>query len=385
MHDAFSLQELQTLVSDALKQGVPDDCWVRAEISSLSLNGGHCYLELIENRDGKPLARARAIVWNFQYARLRACFMEMTGRELEAGMQVLLQVAVSYHPLYGLSLVVSDIDPSYTLGDEAMRRQQTILRLQQDGVMDMNKEVPIPEVLLRIAVISSMTAAGYGDFCHELDHNEYGYVFATRLFPSLMQGRECASSVVQALDAIAECDEKFDLVVIIRGGGAVTDLSAFDDYRLASYVAQFPLPVWSGVGHTRDISVLDMVAGASWKTPTAVAQAIVAHNRVVEEQIMALRTELADVLEKYIERENNRLAQSALQLPIYAQSWLERQQQRLEGLRQELFHLDPSNMLRKGFAIVQTGKRVITSVSDLNPGQEVEIRLSDGTVRAKIL
>ena len=385
MHDALTLQELQLRISDAVAERLSGPWWVRAEIASLSTAGGHCWLDLTESQDGRPVARARAVVWKQLYVHLGPYFRQETGRELGAGMQVLLQVEVSHHPVYGLSLVVQDIDPAYTLGDEALRRRQTLERLQQEGVMEMNRQLPMPDLIRRIAVVSSATAAGYDDFCHELRSNEFGYGYQVRLFPALMQGEGCPDSVVAALDAVADEAEAFDLVVIIRGGGAVSDLSAFDDYRMAAHVAQFPLPVWSGIGHHRDVSVLDQVSNASLKTPTAVAQSIVAHSRLAEEKLLSLRKELDDAARSLVELESERLRQLALQLPLCLRMWLELQQERLGGLQGALQHLDPERVLERGYAWVRSDGGTVSSVQDVSTGQVVEIQLSDGIVKAKIL
>ena len=385
MADALTLHELQQRITDAVSDELSGEWWVRAEIASLSTGGGHCYIDLTESADGKPVARARAVVWKYLYAHIGPYFHQVTGRELEAGMQVLLQVEVSYHALYGVTLVVQDIDPAYTVGEEALRRRRTLERLQEEGVLEMNRQLPVPDLICRVAVVSSATAAGYDDFCHELQSNEYGYTYQFTLFPALMQGEGCPDSVTAALDAVAEHAETFDLVVIIRGGGAVSDLSAFDDYRMAAHVAQFPLPVWSGIGHNRDVSVLDLVSNASWKTPTATAQAIVAHTRMAEERILALRNELDDVIKVYLERESLRLEQLAVQLPAALEGWLQRQQQRLESVCSALEHLDPQRVLERGYAEVRRQGRPVVSAGTLKPGLEVEIRFSDGIVKAQIL
>lgn len=382
--ETFSLCHLQRFVAEALAEGLDDAYWVRAEIASARVSGGHCYLDLTETEEGRPLARARAVIWKFTYARLLPAFRMATGRALEAGMQVLLQVEVSYHGVYGLSLVVKDIDPSFTVGGEAARRRQTIERLQGEGLLELNKERPLPVAVRRVALISSEGAAGYGDFCRELQSNAYGYALDVRLFPALMQGVECPASVVAALDQVERESDRFDLVVIARGGGAVSDLSAFDDYGMAARAARFPLPVWSGVGHDRDVSVLDMVAHTSWKTPTAAAQAIVARNRQAEERALALRDGLAETVRAYADGEKERFERLALRLPLYLKAWTDGQRARLDALRLEVEHLSPLRVLERGYAMVYSERGLVSSASQLAPGREIEIRLADGTVKAVI-
>ncbi|MBR2168883.1 MAG: exodeoxyribonuclease VII large subunit [Alistipes sp.] len=291
----ISLSELQRRIKSAVEESLPLPVWVAAEIAELKVNySGHCYLELVEKADSSPVgsakrataagapagriaagdtsiprAQARAVVWRSQYAMLSAYFEAETGSKLAAGMKILAKVIVTYHELYGLSLQITDIDASYTLGEVERQKQQTIKQLQQDGVWDMNRELAMPFLVQRLAIVSSASAAGYRDFCNELQSG--GYAFAVELFDAVMQGTAAEESVCAALEAIAMRQEEFDAVVIIRGGGSASDLSCFNSYRLCSYVAQFPLPVLTGIGHDKDTSVADMVASTPLKTPTAVA------------------------------------------------------------------------------------------------------------------
>ena len=276
----LSLYDLNTLVRRSLEQCLPDEYWVQAELSEVRVHPatGHCYVEFVQKdpRSNNLVAKARGVIWSNVFHLLRPYFEESTGQMFTAGIKVLVQVTVSFHELYGYSLTVQDIDPTYTLGDMARRRREILAQLKADGVLTLNKELPMPVLPQRIAVISSASAAGYGDFCHQLEHNPRGYYFRVELFPSIMQGERTESSLLAALDRINQRLEYFDVVVIIRGGGATSDLSCFDTYLLAAACAQFPLPIITGIGHERDDTVLDTVAHTRVKTPTAAAECLIA-------------------------------------------------------------------------------------------------------------
>jgi len=274
----ISLNELQLLIRDSICLTMPDMYWVVAEISEIRENyAGHCYLELIEKHpdDKNVRARVKAIISNTRYRFLKSLFENVTGEHLRSGMKVLVRVKVDYHEIYGLSLIISDIDPSFTAGEMALKKQMIIKRLEEEGVLLMNKELSFPFVPQRIAVISSRSAAGYSDFIKQLKENNYGYVFYTALYEAIMQGTETEQSIISALEKISANIKLFDVIVIIRGGGSQTDLSWFDNYNIAYFITQFPLPVITGIGHEKDLSVTDMVAHKSLKTPTAVADFIV--------------------------------------------------------------------------------------------------------------
>lgn len=277
--ESVSLKDYLAGVRQAISLGVDPDVWVRAEISELRVNpSGHCYLTLIEKEDAGRMsvcAKANAIVWANVYRMMEAMFEQVTHQPLMPGMNVLVRVTPNFHEAYGFSLVIGDIDPTFTLGDMARRRQEVIDRLMADGVWDMNRDLPFPTLPQRIAVISSQTAAGFGDFINQLQQNERGFKFYWHLFPAIMQGVDAPASIIDALDAVFEVQDRFDCVAIVRGGGASADMLAFDDYDLNCCCAQFPLPILSGVGHERDTCVLDMVACKRCKTPTAVAAYLV--------------------------------------------------------------------------------------------------------------
>jgi len=278
MDKQHSLFELNQQIKKTLQTGLPNNYWVIAEINHFTINrSGHCYLELIEksNENDKIVAQMNAIIWAYTFRMLRPYFETATGRSLETGMKVLLFVSVEFHEQYGLNLTVKDIEPSFTIGDLEVRRQQIIKKLQEQGVYEMNKELELPRVIQRVAVISSEKAAGYQDFMNQLHENEHDFFFKTTLFDATMQGDHAATSIIKALERIFTQETEFDCVVILRGGGSKSDLSCFDDFDLALNVAQFSLPIICGIGHERDLSIIDMVANTSVKTPTAVASLIV--------------------------------------------------------------------------------------------------------------
>ena len=306
----ISLSELQTLIKKGLADSHPLPYWVVAEISELKVNySGHCYLELVEKggANSVPKAKANAVIWKNHYSMIGSYFLSATGGELCAGIKVLVKVTVNYHELYGLSFQITDIEPSYTLGDIEAQRRETIDRLQKEGIYDMNREAELPGVLQRLAVISSAQAAGYQDFMNELGQNPKGYVYRISLFQTIMQGHETEESAIAALDAIAGQMDDFDAVIVIRGGGSQSDLAAFNGYRLTSHLAQFPLPVLTGIGHDKDQSVADLVAHTPLKTPTAVATFLTEHNMLFEAGIDILLEEIIEFAEDNLNNERNRL------------------------------------------------------------------------------
>lgn len=276
MQEQLKLSELNLLIRKSLQESFPASLWIIAEISELKVNrSGHCYLELVEQEGEEIIARARATIWSYTFRMLKPYFETTTGKLFTQGIKILVNATVEFHPAYGLSLNIRDIDPAYTLGDVALQRQKILKRLRDEGIIDMNRELPLPLVPQRIAVISSSSAAGYQDFMDQLQTNPYGYRFFVTLFESGMQGDEAVVSILRAFDHIFEDEEQFDCVVIIRGGGAAADLSCFDNYDLACTVAQFSLPVFTGIGHEKDDTIVDRVAHTRLKTPTAVAEFLI--------------------------------------------------------------------------------------------------------------
>ncbi len=403
----ITLSELQRLVKQTLHERFALPLWVSAEISEIKVNySGHCYLELVEKggENGVPTAQARAVIWRSAYPRIAGYFECETGQRLAAGLKILAKVSVTYHELYGFSLQITDIDPAYTLGDMERQRQQTIARLQQDGVWEMNRETALPAVVQRIAVVSSVNAAGYQDFCKELARSPY--VFRTKLFDAFMQGEAAEESIIAALCAVADSEERFDAVVLIRGGGSRSDLNCFNAYRLCSYVAQFPLPVITGIGHDKDTSVADMVAHTALKTPTAVAGWLVERMAQVAEwldnaalQLQDTARSLARQHEIRLERlmseatlrsrellARRRFALESLEknLPDAAMSLLERARRRLEAAQELTDSRSPRRIMRLGFAVVRHAGRPVTTIGDVHPGATLRVEVTDGTFTTEV-
>ena len=406
----ITLSELQRRIKAAVEGSLPLPVWVVAEVLELKVNySGHCYLELVEKsepaRGGTPIPRAqvRAVIWRQQYAMLSAYFEAETGSRLAAGMKILAKVLVSYHELYGLSLQIIDLDASYTLGEVERQKQMTIAQLQRDGVWDMNRELELPLLLQRIAVVSSGAAAGYRDFCNELQQG--GYAFSTELFEAVVQGHAAEESVCAALERIAEQVERFDAVVIIRGGGSASDLSCFNSYRVCSYVAQFPLPVITGIGHDKDTSVADMVAHTPLKTPTAVAAWLTEQmarqmawledasyglkqlaQSATSRELLRLERLAGEVVRlggSYCERARGRMALFEEQLSTQLTRIISEQKMFLKMAESVVEARSPQQILRLGFAIVRCDGHAVTETEGLS-GREVEIELHKGKIKAEI-
>lgn len=407
---SLSLFELNSRVHDAVAAGLPDVYWVHAELSSVNLNAsGHCYLELVQKSDrGNGLvAKARATLWAQRYRLLAPAFEQATGMRLSTGISVLLKVSAEFHELYGLSYVVHDIDPTFTLGEVARRRREILLRLQADGTLRLNKELPLAMVPRRVAVISSATAAGYGDFCRQLAANAYGFSFHTRLFPAIMQGDKVEESVIAALDAVAADLDAWDVVVIIRGGGAVSDLAGFDAYDLASNCAQFPLPIITGIGHDRDETVIDVVAHTSVKTPTAVADFLVECMALAADHLQEDMQRLTGGITLLLTQHQQRLQQLTLRLPAACRlrttteahaldrrgqrlttaltAWMQNQRHHLELAEKILEGASPERILRRGYTLTLAGGHTVRSAADVQPGEILLTRFADGELYSQAL
>lgn len=336
----FTLVELNGLVRASIKRSFPDTCWLRAETSDVRINSssGHCYLEFVEKdpRSGQILAKARGSIWSRTFQMIRPYFEGQTGQRFASGMKVLVKVSVDFHELYGFGLTVHDIDPSYTLGDMARQRQEIIKKLQEEGILTLNKELELPTLVQRIAIVTSPTAAGYEDFLNQLHHNKQGYKFYTKLYPAIMQGDKTASSVIEALDKICLNLDDYDAVVIIRGGGATSELNAFDNYELAANCAQFPLPLITGIGHERDDTVIDLVANVRAKTPTAVAEFLIGRMSEAEERMLILQQRLLDLTTIKLTEEKGFLQAVSARLPGLVQSWLHQHNAGLQLLQRRV-------------------------------------------------
>ncbi len=351
MTEKVSLTELQLIIRDSLYLSLPDAIWVIAEISEIKENSaGHCYLELIEKNPGEKNVRARvkAIIWNNRSRFLKAFFENITGENLREGIKILVKTRVEYHELYGLSLIISDIDPTFTLGEMAIKRQLIIKRLEEEGVFSMNKELIFPAVPQRIAVISSKNAAGYSDFINHLNSNIYGYVFKTTLFEISLQGTETEESIINALDKIAYNGHLYDIVAIIRGGGSQSDLSWFDNYNIAYHVTQFPLPVITGIGHDKDISITDMVAHRALKTPTAVADFLIELLAEAENHISGMSSGIISASRLIIEKNKTRIESAGIKLFPLARIMMSRLRDKLSTEIIDIINIGKELVIRAG-------------------------------------
>jgi len=377
MTEKLSLTELQLIIRDSLYLTLPEAYWVIAEISELKENyAGHCYLELIEKHPDEKNVRARvkAIIWSNRYRFLRAFFENSTGESLREGLKILIKIKVEYHELYGLSLIISDIDPAFTIGEMAMKRQLVIKKLEQEGVFSMNKELDFPIVPQRIAIISSKNAAGYSDFINHLRGNSVGYVFYSALIETSMQGTETEQGVISALDKIALNAHLFDLTVIIRGGGSQTDLSWFDNYNIAYHVTQFPLPVITGIGHDKDISVTDMVAYRSLKTPTAVADFLIDSVAATDNHIIEMSSEIIGSSKIIIEKNRNRIDTSGNKLFPLTKIILSAIKDKLSGKIIEIINIGKEYTFKAGRIPANQESRLTSTAKSFSYGKEMVLR-----------
>ena len=402
-----TLSELLGQVKAALEKGLPDQYWVVAEIMELRENR-HCYLELIEKSEENDslLAKVRATIWASRYGMLRPFFEASTGTRLKSGIKILCKASVEFHAQYGLSLNITDIDPSYTLGDLARKKQEVIQRLRKEGVFDMNRELPFPLVPQHIAVISSQTAAGYGDFMETIQNNRHGFYFHATLFPAVMQGDEAPLSITSAMEEIYESDSDFDCVVLIRGGGSKADLESFNHYDLSYFITQFPLPVITGIGHERDESVADMVAHKGLKTPTAVAEFLVDQLLAFEFQLSAMLDRLSTSVRMRVQGDLSRLERYGRDMMHLSKALLFQQSEQVrqteDRLRRELAMLlerkgeylaqlkkrnelvDPRNILLRGYSMTLLEGKSVSSIKNIKTGSLLETRLYKGSIISKV-
>ncbi len=435
----LTLYELNCLVREVIECEMPNEYWVEAELSECRESRGHCYMELIQKdeQNATPVAKASAKCWTSKWMIVRPYFERTTGQQLHAGMKVLLKVYPQFHEAYGFSWIVTDIDPTYTLGDMARKRQEIIRQLKDEGIFDLQKDLHLPLFCQRIAVISSQTAAGYGDFCNQLSDNPYGFKFQTRLFPAIMQGEGVEQSIIAALERIfseysdfSDHSENtvppFDCVVIIRGGGATSDMSGFDTLALAENVANFPLPIITGIGHDRDESILDMVSHTRVKTPTAAATLLIDHLKIVHDAINNAQESITLFTRQKLSTLNSQL--STLQemlpklftivktrqeacieslymrilsciretvisslgkinafetrLPILTDRRLMTEKHRLQLMEEKAKNLDPTLLLQRGYSITTKNGKVVRYVEELQIGDDLETHLANGTVHS---
>ena len=426
MEKPLSLYELNGLVSAVIETTLNKEYWVEAELSEVREVRGHCFMELVQKDENThtPVAKASAKCWKSTWMLVKPYFERVTGQVMHAGMKVLLRVYANFHEAYGFSWIVTDINPEYTMGDLARRRLAIIRQLKEEGVYDLQRELRLPLFAQRIAVISSEGAAGYGDFCHQLENNGYGFQFDVTLFPAVMQGEQVEDSIVCALDSINTRIDDFDVVVIIRGGGATSDLSGFDTLCLAENVANFPLPIITGIGHERDESILDMVSHTRVKTPTAAASFLIDHLATVQRHLDDVRQQLVTTVLGRLDAERLRINKLGTQIPLLAtevlkheevrlgrmkvlveqavgmglqkresdlkqlrlqlkstaESALQSQVSRLRELELKVQQLDPERMLHYGYSITMKGGRVVRDASALADGDELLTKLAKGNV-----
>ncbi len=402
----ITLFELNRMVRESIELSMPDEYWVEAELSECRESRGHCYMELIQKDElsATPIAKAPAKCWANKWLTIRPYFERTTGQQLHAGMKVLLKVYPQFHEAYGFSWIVSDIDPTYTLGDMARKRQEIIQKLKAEGVFDLQKELQLPMFCQRIAVISSQTAAGYGDFCNQLADNPYGFQFETQLFPAIMQGEGVEQSIIAALEHIY--NEPFDCVVIIRGGGATSDMSGFDTLALAENVANFPIPIITGIGHDRDESILDMVSHTRVKTPTAAAAFLISHlkevldiidgsqeliTRYAQQKLSTLNSQLSTLSESIPRlfslvktRQEAKIDSLWIKIPMLLERKLTGDTHRLQLIEERLKALDPTLLLARGYSITTYNGRAVRDASQMPPGTEIETRLAKGKITSVV-
>lgn len=425
----MTLLELSRTVAALVQRPETQNVWVTAELMDVAVRGGHCYMELLQKDErGVQVAKARGVIWASNYPRIDARFYSATGQRFATGLKVMLRVSASMHPVYGFSLVVSDVNPEYTMGDLLRRRREILMRLKQEGILELNRMLPFPEVPQRIAVISARGAAGYGDFINQLYSNPSRLRFRTRLYPAVMQGVSAPSSIIAALERVMADAAMWDCVVIIRGGGATSDLQAFEDYDLAANVANFPLPVVIGIGHERDVTVLDWVANKRLKTPTAVAEWLVQLGENALAAVMNLGNRILQTANARITGYKEQLAQAAGLLPVAARGAIERrnarlrhaaatlsgisagiikpQQMRLDMIGRNLASasaqrlasasqklgsmsdllevLSPVATLRRGYSITRVNGKAVTAASEVKSGEVIETTFADGAVKSVV-
>jgi exodeoxyribonuclease VII large subunit len=425
----LSLYDLNVKIKDCLEGNLKNSYWVVAEIGDIRVNQkGHCYLELVQKVEDQIIAKNKATIWSYTYRNLSGWFESLTGQTLQQGLKILSNVVVSYHEVFGLSLNIKDIDANYTIGERARKRMEILKRLEKDGVVEMNRSLPLPLVPQRIALIASSTSAGYQDFMDQLDHNISNYQFSITHFQAIMQGEEAEVSIIQAMLEVNSDIDNFDVLVIIRGGGAALDLDCYDTYGLASHVAQFPIPVITGIGHERDETITDVVANTSLKTPTAVAEFLISGCRDFEEQLDSLYLKIVDyVLQTFKDRnsqltyltkhlrfivensfkekeiylnvlKNNirnaakgrkQVLETVLEnylsgLRLNASQFLSMKRKDLESLARNIDLVDPKTVLKRGYSITRSGNKIVKSAQNLHEGAILETEFKDGKIKSKI-
>lgn len=424
--ESLSLLQLNKRIASLVMTPATSNVWVTAELSDVAVRGGHCYMELLQKdpASGATVAKARGAIWANQFVRIRSDFYAATGQDFCTGLKVMVRASVSMHPVYGMSLVINAVNPDYTMGDLLRRRNEMLARLKQEGILDLNRSLEFTEPTLRIAIISAEGAAGYGDFMNQIAGNPLHLRFSTRLFPAVMQGDKAAPTIISALEMIAMQQDDWDCVVIIRGGGATSDLLCFEDYNLAAHVAQFPLPVIVGIGHERDITILDYVACVRVKTPTAAAEWLISRGKASIDRLDLLGQQIANIAREHLSGCKEQLGLMEGRMPTLATSMIERakakierhslalhqiasrhiaprmaaldtiesslnvltataiqkRSARLDALAQMLDALSPQATLRRGYSITRVDGRIVTKASDIPSGTVMTTTLADGEI-----
>ena len=382
----IDLLTLQNRTKAAVGAAFPDRVWVRAEIAGLREgSGGHCYLELSQSDRGRLVAQARAVIWRFRYPSISQYFEAVTGTRLKAGIEVLVRVQVSFHELYGLTLTVDEIDPVFTLGDRERKKKETLARLEQEGLLDAQKELCLPDLPYALAVISAEGAAGFGDFRRHLLENPYGYAYRVDLFPAVMQGEAAPESIAEALGAAADAPLPYDVVLILRGGGSETDLACYDDYDLAAAIALCPIPVFTAIGHDRDSHVADRVAHTAVKTPTALADLLLDCSAEEDRRITAYEARLQAAFRGRFAQLELRLQALGNLVRSAAAARLSTASARLDLLETKIAASDPRGILRRGYSLVLDGRGVrLPGVRDLGPGDRISVLMPDGRADCRV-
>lgn len=393
---SYSLSEFLAAVQLSVRASFPESYWIRAEISSLSAKpNGHCYMELAEGSNGSTRgygqeysAKIKANCWRNIWQQVSQQFDQAVGQPLRVGMQVLVLADVDFHPVYGVSLTIRQIDPSFTLGDLARQKAEALRKLEEEGIIDMQQSLRLPLLPKHLAVISAPTAAGWQDFDNQLKTNAQGYAFRTTLFPATMQGDTAAASIINALNQVwnaAESGQPFDAVVIIRGGGATTDLSCFDQYELAAHCAQFPLPIIAGIGHTRDVSLVDRVAFCSVKTPTAAAEFLISRMAEQDEKLQALAERLRSTGDRQIQLRRQRLDQTEMRIRLLLSQRMQQHRNTLDIIDKTILLHSPERIFRMGYSLTTCNGKPVRSATQLQPGDKLTTAFADGQVESVVL
>ncbi|MCL2726796.1 MAG: exodeoxyribonuclease VII large subunit [Bacteroidales bacterium] len=384
---SIRLSELQAQIKSAIEGHLSKYFWITAEINDITAKpSGHCYLELVDydHAEKQLIAKAQAWIPASTFRMLRPYFESTAGVALAPGLSVLIRVSVQYHPLYGISLQISDIDPVYTIGNIALERKKSLERLRQEGVLEMNAQLDLPIPIQRVAVISAPQAAGFRDFTQQINHNPAGYTFYIELFPSLMQGVEAPSGIISALDAIAQQIHQFDVVAIMRGGGSVSDLHCFDDYNLAYHIAQFPLPVFTGIGHDHDEHLIDLVAHTSVKTPTALAQFLLDQMERLDQQVTASGQRMQQLILGRLSAHNEALTPLVQRLKMLITMEIRRRSHAVDLLEQAIRNLNPLAPLQRGYALVLHQEKALHDAHSVALGERLDVLLAHGCLDVEV-